>query len=179
MKYAPHFALATIASVVAAILFGSVGADFGKYIGGGDGRVVIGCLSSAFGLVTPWVAVGLMISKPTRDTYSLLFKPRDEVAKTWGWAAIAAALWFDAAIVLGWVYRVVADWDVVKKDRILGSILEDDAVGGVMGVFGLVALGAAVGHYGSSRMVIWLVLFAILLVLGFGIMSLSQPWPHV
>jgi hypothetical protein len=179
MKYVPHFALATMASVVAGIMFGSVGSDFGQYIGGGDGRVVMGCLSSAFGAVTPWVVTGLMICRPTRERYSILFKPRDDSAKTWGWAALAAALWFDAAIVLGWVYRVVADWDVVKQHRILGNILEDDAVGGVMGVFGLVALGAAVCHYCSGRMAIWLVLLALLLVLGFGILSLSQPWPHV
>ncbi len=178
MRHLLQLTLAAIASITAAFVFGITGSSFGGFIGGGDGREIIGGLSAVFGLVTPWLVVGLMILKPTRETYSLLFRPRDQAAKTWGWAALAAALWFDAAIVLGWLYRVVADWDVVKKNRILGYILEDDAAGGVMGVFALVALVAAIWHYRSGRMVVWLVLFAFLLVLGFGMLSLSQPWPH-
>jgi hypothetical protein len=178
MGHLPQITFAAITSITAAFVFGIAGSNFGAFIGGGDGRVTIGCLSAAFGLVTPGLVVGMMICKPTRETYSLLFRPRDEAAKTWSWATIASALWFDAMIVLGWAYRVIADWDVVKKDRVLGHILDDDATGGVMALLGLVALGLAVCHYRSGRMALLLVVFALLLVLGFGIQSLSQPWPH-
>jgi hypothetical protein len=178
MKYMPQLALAAISSIIAAFVFDNLGSTFGQHIGGGDGRQIVGCLSAALGALAPWLAAGMMILKPTRQTHSVLLKPRDPGAKTWGWAALTAAWWFTAAVMLGWVYRVIADWDVVKKNRLLGDILDDDAAGGVMAAFGLVALGMAVWHYRSAKVALLLVLLGLLLLVGFGIVALSQPWPH-
>ncbi len=165
-------------SVVAGVLLGLFGSQFGGYIGGGDGRQVMGWLSASFGLATPWILFELRRRRATGEKLSRWLRPQKDSSKTWGWAALVAGVWLDADLVLGWCYRLLSDWDFIHKNKTYRQFIDDDAVGGVMALFGLVALGMAIWHYRSGKLVVLLIAISFLLAVSFGLTLLFTPWPR-